>query len=248
MLLDELRHALLLPPRQAATKPRRRAVCRSFRANEFVHQHEAQGLAILAARRIGVPDFGLELEGSVPDRLIEEEQARADLGGGGANFRIKQSVLQIDVEIGNARQYPRRLPPVEPMPRRHEAQLAIELAQRRFGQALDKRLAFISLCPLVNDQQRSPGLKAVFESAAPGHLYRVCLDCAPMCQSAAHDIGRRNFNDRSMRRMKARRVNAAAADSFHRNGHWLSSCARVSPRVGGSAGEVANKATIAFHN
>src|ERR1700722_13998504 len=128
MFFDEFRHAFLLPPRQAATKPRRRAGYGSFRSDEFVHQRKAQGFGILAARRIRIPDFGLEFECGVPHRLIEEEQTRDDPAEGDANFGIKQPVLQIDVEIGDARQYPRRLPAVETMSRRYEAQLAIELA------------------------------------------------------------------------------------------------------------------------
>jgi hypothetical protein len=94
----------------------------------------------------------------------------------------------------------------------NEAQLGIELALGRLRQALYKRLAFMAFCPLVSDQQMSPSLKAVLEGPAPGNLYRVCLDCAPILQSATCDIGRREFNDRSMGRVKARTTNA---DAFH---------------------------------
>jgi hypothetical protein len=42
----------------------------------------------------------------------------------------------------------------------------------------------------------TPSLKAVFESLAPGNLYDICLYDAPFRQSAARDIGWRNFDDR----------------------------------------------------
>src|SRR5713101_5848686 len=180
MLLDEFRHALLLPRRQAATKRPRRTGCRSFQADEFVHQHEGQGLCILAATRVGIPNLGLEFERRVPDGLIEEEQARADRRAGDARFQIEQRILQIDVEIRDTRQDPRRLPSVEPMPSRHEAELAIELAQGRFWQPLDKRLAIMSFCAFVSDQQMSSSLKAVFASLTPSKLYRVRLYCPPI--------------------------------------------------------------------
>jgi len=160
-----------------------------------VYQHQAQGLCILAATRIGISNLGLEFERRVPDGLIEEEQARADRGAADAGFQIKQRILQIDIEICDARQHPRRLPPVEPMPSRNQAELAVELAQGRFLATLDQRLAIMTFCAFVSDQQMSSSLKAVFESLAPGNLYRVRLYCAPIRKLATSDIGRRNFND-----------------------------------------------------
>src|SRR5271154_1321681 len=142
MLLDEFDHALLLPHWQTTTEWPDYSVCRSFQSSEFVHQHKAQGFYIRSARRIGVSNFGFELECCIPKRLIEEKQARTNCGAGDPRSRIEQPILQIDIEIGDTGQYPRRLPSVEPMPSRDEAQLAIELAQRRFWQALDKCLAF----------------------------------------------------------------------------------------------------------
>ena len=106
MLLDEIDHALLLPHRQAATKRPRWASCRSFQSDQFVHEHKAQGLRVLAAAWVGIPDFGLKFERRVPDGLIEEEQSGAHRGAGNAGFQIKQTILQIDIEIGDARQHP----------------------------------------------------------------------------------------------------------------------------------------------
>jgi hypothetical protein len=60
----------------------------------------------------------------------------------------------------------------------------------------------MSFGPFVSNQQMSSRLKAVLEGPAPDHLYRVRLDCSPIRQSAADNIGRRNFNDRSMGGMK----------------------------------------------
>src|SRR5450631_1449779 len=94
------------------------------------------------------------------------------------------------------------------MPCGNKAELAIELAQGRFRQALDLRLAFMSFGTFVSDQQMSPSLESVFESLAPSDLYRVSLYCAPICQSATYDIGRRNFNDRWKRRTRTRKVDA----------------------------------------
>src|ERR1700733_9292697 len=194
MLLDEFCYPLLQPHWQAATNWSNCSVCRSFQSSEFVYQHKAQGLYIGAARRIGISNFGLDLECCVPKGLIEEKQARANCGAGDPRSRIEQ----IDIEVGNARQYPRRLPTVEPMPSRDKAQLAIELAQRRFWQAFDKRLAVMSFGPLVSDQQMSLCSKAVLDGAAPGNLYGICLDSSPIRQSAVNDIGWRNLNDRTM--------------------------------------------------
>ena len=132
MLLDEFDYAFLLPRRQAATHLSRRSGCRSFQPDEFMHQHEAQGLCILAAARVGAADLGLEFERCFPDGLIKEEQARADRRAGDARFQIKQRILQVDLEICDARQHSRRLPSVVPMPGRHQAELAIELSQSRF--------------------------------------------------------------------------------------------------------------------
>src|SRR5882762_11938879 len=137
MLLDEFDHALLLPCWQAAANRSRRGRCRSFQSKELVRQHEAQGIRIFAAPRIGIPDFGLELERGVPDGWIEEEQARADCGTGDAGFSIKQPIRQIDIDVSDARQHPRRLPSVEPMTGGHEAEPAIEFSQGRFWQTLD---------------------------------------------------------------------------------------------------------------
>ena len=80
MLFDEFDHPFLLPCWQTAASRSRRGGCRSFQSEELVHQHEAQGIRIFAAPRIGIPDFRLELERGVPDGLIEEKQARADRG------------------------------------------------------------------------------------------------------------------------------------------------------------------------
>src|SRR5712691_1084523 len=59
----------------------------------------------------------------------------------------------------------------------------------------------------------SSSLKAVFESLAPGNLYRVRLYCAPIRELATSDIGRRNFNDRSRRGGKTRKANADVTHS-----------------------------------
>src|SRR5205807_1565395 len=135
---------------------------------------------LLARSRTATPDLGLEFERRVPDGLIEEEQSRTDRGTSDASFRIKQRLLHINIEICDAREHSRRLPSVEAMPGRHEAELAIELAQSRFWQALDKRLAIMAFCALVSDQQMPSRLEAVFECFAPGNLYRVRLYCAPV--------------------------------------------------------------------
>src|ERR1700730_299470 len=73
MLLDEFRHALLLPHWQAATKRHRRSGCRSLQADQFVHQYDAQRLRILAANPVGIPTLGLEFDRRIPDGLVEEE-------------------------------------------------------------------------------------------------------------------------------------------------------------------------------
>jgi hypothetical protein len=75
------------------------------------------------------------------------------------------------------------------MPGRHQAEFAIEFAQVRFWQALNKRLAIISFCALVSNQQMSSRLKTVFESLTPGNSDVVSLYGAPMRQSAVSDIG-----------------------------------------------------------
>src|ERR1700732_3738178 len=54
--------------------------------------------------------------------------------------------------------------------------------------------------------------KAVFESLAPGNLYRVRLYYPPIRYSATNDIGRRNFNDR---RSRGRKIRKADADVTH---------------------------------
>jgi hypothetical protein len=69
----------------------------------------------------------------------------------------------------------------------------------------------------------SSGLKAILEGPAPGNLYGVCLDCAPILQSATCDIGRRNCNDRSVGGSKAPRINADSSHPFYRHVDWLSS-------------------------
>src|SRR5712671_2002585 len=89
MLLDEFDHAFLLPCWQAAAHRSRCGGCRSFQSEELVHQHQAQGVRIFAAPRVGIADLGLELKRGVPDGLIEEEQARADRGTGDAGSPIK---------------------------------------------------------------------------------------------------------------------------------------------------------------
>jgi len=68
------------------------------------------------------------------------------------------------------------------MPSRNQAELAVELAQGRFWQPLDQRLAIMTFCAFVSDQQMSSSLKAVFESLAPGNLYRVRLLLRPNSQ------------------------------------------------------------------
>src|SRR5450432_1747388 len=129
MLFDEFHHALLLPDWQATTYRPCCSRCRSFQADEFVHQYKAQCLGIRAATWVGIPDLGLELRRRVPDCLIEEEQARADRRAVDASVRIKQRIYWVDVKISDARQHSRRLPPVELMPCGNKAALAIELAQ-----------------------------------------------------------------------------------------------------------------------
>src|SRR5258708_23932613 len=145
---------------------------------------------------IDVPDLGFELERRIPNGLIEEEQARPDRAASITGLRIGQRILKVDIEVGDACKYSRRLPPMEPMPGRHQAELAVELAQRRFRQAFDQRLAILPFCPFVGDQQMTPSLKAVFESLAPGNLYDICLYDAPFRQSATRDIGCPNFDNR----------------------------------------------------
>src|SRR5271170_5663556 len=127
MLFDEFHHAFPLPRRQATTKRLHGFGCRAFQSAKFMHQYEAQGLCVLTAPWVGIADFGLQFEGSVPHRLIEEEQARAD-SGSDSRVWVEQRVLEIDIEIGDARQHARPLPPVEPMAGRHKTELAIEFA------------------------------------------------------------------------------------------------------------------------
>src|SRR5258708_32394293 len=149
---------------------------------------------------IDVPDLGFELERRIPNGLIEEEQARPDRAASITGLRIGQRILKVDIEVGDACKYSRRLPPMEPMPGRHQAELAVELAQRRFRQAFDQRLAILPFCPVVADQQMTPSFKAVFESLAPGNLYDICLYDAPFRQSATRDIGGRKLDDRGRSR------------------------------------------------
>src|ERR1700733_14587366 len=92
MLFDEFRHAFPLPRRQAATKRPHGFGCCAFQPVKFKHQYEAQGLCVLAAPWVGIPDFGLKFECSIPDGLIEEEQARAN-GCDDSRARIEQRVL-----------------------------------------------------------------------------------------------------------------------------------------------------------
>ena len=49
MLVDEFRQPLLLPGRQTAAKRPCRCGCRLLQSDEFVNQHDAQRLYILAA-------------------------------------------------------------------------------------------------------------------------------------------------------------------------------------------------------
>jgi hypothetical protein len=85
---------------------------------------------ILTAARIDSPDLSLEFERGVPNGLIEEEQARPDRAAGDTGLRIKQRMLEVDIEVGDARKHARRLPSVEPVAGGHQAELAVELAQR----------------------------------------------------------------------------------------------------------------------
>src|SRR5258708_28156258 len=122
----------------------------------------------------------MEFERRVPDRLIEEEQARTDGGAGDAGFQVKQRILQINVEIGDARQHPRRLPSVEPVPGGHEAELAIKLAQRQLRQSLVKCFAIVSLRAILADQQMSSSFPAVAHSLAPGNPELASFKVAPI--------------------------------------------------------------------
>src|SRR5450631_576898 len=168
MVLDKFHRAPLLPHWQATTKRPDCSRCRSFQAHQFVHQHDAQCLSVMAARWVGMANLGLEFERRVPYGLIKEEQARAQRAASDTGAQIKQRIPKIDVKIRDACQHSRGLPPIEPMPCGNEAELAIELAQVRFWQALDKRLAFMAFGTLVRDQQICPGMKSAFESLAPG--------------------------------------------------------------------------------
>src|ERR1700761_9456463 len=162
-----------------------------------MHQHHAKGLGVLTASGIsGVPDFGLELECRIPNSLIEEKQARTDRPAGDPGLRIKQPILKVDIKVVDACEHSRRLPSREPVPGGYQAELAVKLAQPRFRQALDQCLAVLPFGPFIGDQQVPPSVKAVFESFASGNVYNVRLYDAPMRQSATHDIGGRNLDDR----------------------------------------------------
>src|SRR6202012_3388481 len=81
MFLDEFGEALLSPRRQAATDRPCGTVFCSFESEELMDKHDAQGLGILTAARICIADLSLEFERGVPNRLIEEEQARPNRRG-----------------------------------------------------------------------------------------------------------------------------------------------------------------------
>jgi hypothetical protein len=108
---------------------------------------------------------------------------------------------------------------------RHQAELAIELAQSRFRQAFDMRLPIIPFCAFVSDQQMAPSLKGVFESLASGNLYRVRLYDTPIRQSATRDIVRRDLDDRSRRGKNPGKADADITHCCSWYGHWLSSSA-----------------------
>src|SRR5450755_1015674 len=177
-----------------------------------MHQHEAKGLGILTACWVGIADLGFELERGVPNRLIEEEQARPDRAAGVTGFWIEQRVLKVDIGVGDARKHARRLPSIEPVPGRHQAELAVELAQCRSRQAVDQRLAVLPFCSFVGNKQMASGLKAVFEGLAPGNFYDIRLYDTPIRQSAERDIGRRNFD---YRRRSWRMISKAEANISH---------------------------------
>src|SRR5258708_38776154 len=69
---------------------------------------------------------------------------------------------RIDVEISDARQHPRFLPAEKPVTGGYEAQLAAEITQRRFRQALKQRLAVVPLLALAHDEHVTWRLESTF--------------------------------------------------------------------------------------
>src|SRR5262249_30263954 len=120
---------------------------------QLVREHDAERFGVLPVTRPGGASLRLELLRRFPQILVEEVQARLELGLGELQLGIEHRPARIDVEVGDARERPRFLPAGNPVPGRNEAQPAAELVQGGLWQALDDRLAVIALSTFAHDEQ-----------------------------------------------------------------------------------------------
>src|SRR5262245_53749234 len=152
VVLDILRHSLLLPTGEPAANALYRGGAAVVEPQELVRQHNAERLRILSVPGTGTAGLCLEFLRRVPQVLVEEEEARLELGFGEMQFGSEQGADRIDVEIGHARQDARLVPAAEPVAGRNEAERPAEFVQRGARQPLHQRLALVPYSAPAHDQ------------------------------------------------------------------------------------------------
>jgi hypothetical protein len=85
--------------------------------------------------------------------MTVKEEARQELGCGEASLCIHQWSARIDVEVCGLQRPGRVVPLVKHAARRHEGQLAAEVAQRRSPQIFEGAFALMPRGALIGDQQ-----------------------------------------------------------------------------------------------
>src|SRR5712672_1521589 len=197
MLLDIVRHTLLLPVREAATADGPAVCSVAVDPYELVRQHDTERFGVLARHRARVFDQRLELESGLPECAIVKEQARLELDLAEPQCRIGERSARIDIEIGRMRQRARPLRTLKIMPRGNEGQLVGEIAQGRPRQAFNKSLTVVALRELCRNEQMAGSPESIFEWLVPHDLDRLHNQARPCRGMASDDLGGRVVDNRA---------------------------------------------------
>src|SRR5207247_4837477 len=101
VLLDVLRHFLLLPAGKAAANWLLYGGSTAVETQELVYQDDAECLRILLFPRARIDGLRFELKRGFPQVVIEEEEPWRELAFGEMQLGVDQWAARIDVEIGD---------------------------------------------------------------------------------------------------------------------------------------------------
>src|SRR5215510_12109928 len=166
MFLDIRADDPLLPRCKPAAVLRAEPIYSTIKTYELMYKQGTESFEVKSVARNLALDQALELEGSVPQRCILEEQSRSERSVG--QLRVKVEPRRIEIEMHAARVPARLLPFVIFVAGGHERQLPFEASERRPRQPFNERFSVAAFALLMHDQQVYCRAKTILDFASAG--------------------------------------------------------------------------------